>query len=211
MGILNSDIVIKLIGKTRSSVLSLLFSNPEKAYYLQQIIRVLGMGNGSIQRELKLLTELGLVNRSVSGKQVYFQANKESPIYTEIKGLIEKVDNKGNTNSDARLISNRLKGSCASRNIYIPKKKIAEFCKRNHIKKLSLFGSVLRHDFTPKSDVDVLVEFEPGHTPGWAIIDMENKLSEILGYKVDLLTPNGLSRYFREQVIREAEVQYDAT
>ncbi len=96
-------------------------------------------------------------------------------------------------------------------NIHLPRDKVAEFCKRNRIRKLSLFGSALRGDFRPDSDVDVLVEFEPGHVPGLAFFAMENELSEILGRKVDLNTPQFLSRYFREHVLAEAEVQYAAS
>jgi hypothetical protein len=92
--------------------------------------------------------------------------------------------------------------------IEIPKEKIAEFCRRRHIRKLSLFGSVLRKDFGPESDIDVLVEFEPGHVPGFAFFEMEEELTRILGRKVDLNTPNFLSRYFRTQVLQQAEVQY---
>lgn len=92
----------------------------------------------------------------------------------------------------------------------IPQEKIAEFCKRNYIRKLSLFGSVLREDFRPESDVDVLVEFEPGHVPGFIrLAGMELELSEILGgYKVDMNTPRCLSRYFRDDALATAEVQY---
>lgn len=92
--------------------------------------------------------------------------------------------------------------------IEIPKERIAEFCRRNHIRKLSLFGSVLRDDFGPDSDVDILVEFEPGQTPGFAFFGMEEELSQILSRRVDLNTPNFLSRYFRNQVLGQAEVQY---
>ena len=92
--------------------------------------------------------------------------------------------------------------------IDIPKEHIAAFCRRHHIRKLSLFGSVLRDDFGPESDVDVLVEFEPGHVPGFAFFEIEEELSRILGRKVDLNTPNFLSRYFRDQVLQQAEVQY---
>ena len=95
--------------------------------------------------------------------------------------------------------------------IEIPREKVADFCRRHHIRKLSLFGSVLRDDFGPESDVDVLVEFEPGHVPGFAFIDLETELSEILRRKVDLNTPNSLNRYFRNRVLREAEVQYAET
>ena len=92
--------------------------------------------------------------------------------------------------------------------IEFPTDQIADFCRRHHIRKLSLFGSVLRDDFGPQSDVDVLVEFEPGRVPGLSFFAIEDELSNILGYKVDLNTPKMLSRYFREEVQREARVQY---
>ncbi len=95
--------------------------------------------------------------------------------------------------------------------IPVDKKKIADFCRRHHIQKLAFFGSVLRTDFGPESDVDVLVEFEPGHVPGLAFFTMESELSEIRGRKVDLNTSQFLSRYFRNQVLAEAEVQYAAS
>jgi hypothetical protein len=94
--------------------------------------------------------------------------------------------------------------------ITIDQEKIAEFCRRHHIRRLALFGSVLREDFTPESDVDVLVEFEPGHVPGLAFFGMERELSELLGRKVDLNTEGWLSSYFRDEVLAEAEVQYGA-
>jgi predicted nucleotidyltransferase len=96
-------------------------------------------------------------------------------------------------------------------NIRLPRDKIAEFCKRNRIRKLSLFGSALRGELREDSDIDLLVEFEPGHVPGLAFFAMQNELSEILGRKVDLNTPQFLSRYFRQQVLAEAELQYAAS
>ena len=95
--------------------------------------------------------------------------------------------------------------------IPIDKDVIAEFCHRHGIRKLSLFGSVLREDFTPDSDVDVLVEFEPGSVPGLlTLAGMQNELSDMLGREVQLLTPGCLSPYFRDEVLREAEPQYVA-
>jgi uncharacterized protein len=87
---------------------------------------------------------------------------------------------------------------------------IAAFCQRHHLRRLAFFGSVLRDDFSPQSDVDVLVEFEPGHVPGFAFFDMQEELSGILGRSVDLHTPGSLSRYFRDRVVREAQDQYVA-
>ena len=95
-------------------------------------------------------------------------------------------------------------------NLEIPEEKIAGFCKRNHIRRLALFGSVLREDFGPDSDIDIIVEFEENFTPGlFRIFDMEDELSEIFGgRKIDLRTPADLSRYFRDDVIRKSELCY---
>lgn len=92
----------------------------------------------------------------------------------------------------------------------INRARLAEFCRRHHIRWLALFGSVLREDFGSDSDVNVLVEFDPEHIPGLAFFDMQDELSEILGRKVDLNTPQCLSKYYRDEVLAEAEVQYDA-
>ena len=88
--------------------------------------------------------------------------------------------------------------------------RISEFCRRHHIRRLALFGSVLRADFSPTSDVDVLVEFEPDHVPGLAFFTMQQELSTLIGRPVDLNTPGFLSRYFRESVLDEAEPLYVA-
>ena len=86
---------------------------------------------------------------------------------------------------------------------------IAEFCRRHHIRRLSLFGSILRDDFGPESDVDILVEFEHGHVPGLLrMVGIENELSELIGRKADMRTPAELSRHFRGKVIEEAREHY---
>jgi predicted nucleotidyltransferase len=92
--------------------------------------------------------------------------------------------------------------------IEIPEAEIAAICRRYSIRKLALFGSVLSPNFRPDSDVDVLVEFEPDHTPGLAFFDIQDQLTELLGRKVDLHTPAFLSKYFRRQVLETAQVHY---
>ncbi len=152
---------------------------------------------GPVQRELKQLTDAGIIRRTVRGRQVYYQANSESPVFPELKSLIMKV-----TPSPP--------ASKRKSKIPIPRQKLADFCKRHHIRRLALFGSVLQDNFRPDSDVDVLVEFEPGHTPGLLkLTTMESELSTIFkGRQIDLRTPQELSRYFRDSVVREAEVCY---
>ena len=94
--------------------------------------------------------------------------------------------------------------------VFLPKEEIAEFCRRNRIRRMSLFGSVLAESFKEDSDVGVLVEFEPGHVPGFlGLAGMEEELSGLLGgRKVDLRTPDDLGRYFRREVMAAAESIY---
>src|SRR5215470_10748229 len=94
--------------------------------------------------------------------------------------------------------------------IKLPSAALSAFCKRHGIRRLALFGSVLRDDFTPESDIDVLVEFEPDRIPGLAFFSMQDELSRILGRRVDLNTPASLSRYFRDEVLSEARDCYVA-
>lgn len=97
-----------------------------------------------------------------------------------------------------------------SARIPIDQKKIADFCRRYHIRRLAFFGSVLRDDFRPDSDVDILAEFEPDHTPGFiGLCQMEEEFSSILaGHRPDLVTPGFLNRRIRDRVLAEAQVQY---
>lgn len=94
--------------------------------------------------------------------------------------------------------------------IHLNKEAVADFCGRHHIRRLALFGSVLTEQFRPDSDIDVLVEFEPGKEPGLlGLARMERELSGILrGRKADIRTPEDLSQYFREEVSASAEVEY---
>lgn len=94
---------------------------------------------------------------------------------------------------------------------YIPKAELKNFCQRNHITKMCLFGSALRDELKPDSDIDILVEFDSKHMPGLMdIAGMEIELSQIIGRKVDLRTPAELSRYFRNEVLEKARVEYAA-
>ena len=100
-----------------------------------------------------------------------------------------------------------------STKVEIPRAQLAAFCRRNRIRRLALFGSVLRDDFGPDSDVDVLVEFDPGAVVGlFKLYDVEQELSKLLGgRRVEISTPRGLSKYFRDDVLSEAELQYEQT
>lgn len=99
----------------------------------------------------------------------------------------------------------------ASHNIHFSRDAIEDFCRRHGVKRLSLFGSVLRDDFRPDSDVDMLIEFHPGREPGMlGFGQMIIELSQIVGRPVDLRTPDDLSIYFRDEVLRTAELLHAA-
>ncbi len=85
---------------------------------------------------------------------------------------------------------------------------LREICNKYYIKKLSLFGSSIQGTQTPQSDVDILVEFYPDHTPGFSFVQLQDELSSLLHCEVDLQTPDSLSRYFKKAVLKEAHVLY---
>ena len=102
-------------------------------------------------------------------------------------------------------------GGSVSPQIPIDRDAVTAFCRRHHIKRLALFGSVLRDDFRPDSDVDVLVEFQPGHVPGLDFVTIERELSGLLqGRRVDMVTPKFLNPRIRDQVLTGAEPLYVA-
>lgn len=92
----------------------------------------------------------------------------------------------------------------------IEQSRLDDFCRSHHIRRLALFGSALRNDFGPESDIDVLVEFEPNRAPGFDFFLLEDELSDMFGRRVDLNTPAFLSKYFRDEVLHDAQVLYDA-
>jgi uncharacterized protein len=92
----------------------------------------------------------------------------------------------------------------------VPPQVVEDFCRRHRIRKLAVFGSALRDDFGPDSDLDILVQFHQGAVPGLAFFTIQDELSQLFGRKVDLNTPNCLGREFRDRVINEAEVLYAA-
>ena len=198
----NGLLPVLLGSKLRAKVLGWLFTHPADSYFGRQLTALLNEDSTNLSRELARLEQMGILTLTVSGKQKYYQANQKSPIYNELHSLMLKIG-KGASRQD------QSKTDLISRRFNISKRQLEVFCHRHHIKKLSLFGSVLREDFRPESDIDILVEFETGHVPGFGIIKMEKELAQLLGRKVDVRTPADLSRYFRDEVVREARVEYE--
>lgn len=199
------DISATLFGKTRRAVLTLLLSRPEESFYLREIARLTETGLGGLQRELKSLVQAGIIIRRKEGNQTYYQADKSSPVFSALKNILLPTNETSYQPEIVRVTQHEL-----SQRFNIFQDWLAEFCRRFYIRRLSLYGSVLRTDFRPDSDIDILVEFKPGHTPGlFKISDMEFELSAQLNHRlVDIRTPQDLSRRFRQQVVREARAQY---
>ena len=189
--------------KLRAKVLGWLFSHPDERYFVRQLTSLVKEDSTNVSRELARLEKTGILVSTTEGRYKYYQVDRKSPLFDELKNLAQKMSGEG--------MSSPAKDSPSLSRVKAPEK-LAEFCRTHHIRKLALFGSVLRDDFRPNSDIDVLVEFQPGKTPGLLkLADMEAELSGLFdGRKVDLRTPEGLSRYFRDRVLKEAEVHYAA-
>jgi predicted nucleotidyltransferase len=201
------DPAATLFGKARREILGLLFGRPGEAFYLRQIVRATGLGLGPAQRELKKLTEASLILRAEKGRQVFFRANPATPVFAELKDLLARLKEIPAPAKEPDRVA-----SLIARHFGATGRGLAGFCRKHKIKRLSFFGSVLRKDFKRDSDIDVLVEFETGKTPGFLrLADIEAELSGLLGgEKIEMRTPQDLSPHFRDRIIHEARVQYAA-
>ena len=191
-----------LFNNTRRKLLVLLYGHPGESFYVNELILRLGGGSGTTQRELKGMLAAGIVTREKRGNIVFYRANEKCPIFDDLKSLAGKMKTSPSTDGDSSAAKE------TDTRFPLPPEQIDTFCLKHHIKRLSLFGSVLRDDFSPDSDIDVLVEFEAGYVPGFNIINMQDELSGLLGRQVDLRTAGDLSRYFRDNVVKEARVKY---
>jgi predicted nucleotidyltransferase/predicted transcriptional regulator with HTH domain len=187
--------------KLRAKVLVYLFTHTDDRFYVRQLTALIVEDSTNVSRELARLENIGILVSTVEGKQKYYQVNRKSPVFKQIKGLMTQMNalEPPAPKSSPDRLNQRLR---------VDKRKLAAFCRQNHIRTLSLFGSVLRDDFKPESDIDVLVEFQPGQSPGFLQLgSMEEELSQLTGgRKVDLRTPQDLSKQFRDRVLKEAVV-----
>ena len=185
--------------RLRAEVLGWLFTHSDERYYVRQLTALLGEDSTNVSRELARLEKTSILVSTAEGKQKYYQANRKSLVFEELKNLMTRLADELTDSTDK-----------ISQRIAMPKLQLKAFCHRHNILRLSLFGSVLRNDFKPDSDIDVLVEFQAGKTPGFLkLAGIEEELAALLGArKVDLRTPQDLSRHFRDRVLKEAKVLY---
>ncbi len=211
-----------LLGGTRSAVLRALFLHPEAALHVRELARITGASPGSLHRDLRALATLGLLLREEVGRQVHYRANPACPVFDALAALLRKTAAAlpGTRDRAASGDGRVLHGSPAAYpvlaqrpKLHIPRGRLATLCRKYRVRKLSLFGSAARNEMTPMSDVDLLVEFDPGS--GTSLFDipaMQDELSELFaGRKVDVATPEILDNPFRRQaILRELTTLYAA-
>jgi hypothetical protein len=162
----NGDLLSGLFGsKLRAGVLGWLYTHSDERYFVRQLAGLLKEDSTNVSRELARLEKMCLLVAAMSGKQKLYQANKDHPVFAELQGMAMK-------NNEMRQKSPESPDRQIDTRFTIESKQLDSFCHRNHINKLSLYGSVLRDDFSPESDIDILVEFETGHVPGFAIVGL---------------------------------------
>jgi predicted nucleotidyltransferase len=209
MGKTHEAIAEALFSRTQQQVLGLLFSQPERRFTLSEIVRAAQKGTGAVYRELARLAGAGLVTvLPVGGKKLY-QANGASPVFDELVGLMAKLSGA----APAPALRSPSAGYEARRPRDVPRAKLAALCRKYHVRRLGLFGSAARGAPGPQSDVDLLIEFEPGKAPSlWAEPEMREAFGALFGgRRVDLVPPQVMENpYRRKSILRDLRVLYEA-
>jgi len=204
MGMIMEALPEALFSKTQRGVLGLLFGNPDRSFYANEIMRHVRAGIGAVQRELERLVSAGLLTVSRVGNQKHYQANRQSPIFDEMAAIVSKT-----MDAAAGIQGLAARESRASYTVgrkapafHVPKGRLATICRRHRVKRLGVFGSAARGDATESSDVDLLVEFEKdAETSLFDMVRLQEELSRLLGRKVDLATPAILENPYRRQAV----------
>lgn len=208
-----------LFSKTQRGVIGLLFGNPQRSFYANEIVRYAEAGIGTVQRELERLTAAGLLTVSRIGNQKHYQANRAAPIFDELEAIVVKTMPPQSRRSAAERTPQALHGTRAQYDVGrnkatydVPKRSLAAFCRRHHIKRLGIFGSAARGEAGNASDVDLLVEFEPDASPSlFDMVRMQDELSRLFGRKVDLATSTVLENpYRRRSILKDLRELYAA-
>lgn len=195
-----------LLSGYRHQVLALLFLQPEGSFHVREIARRTGVPAGSLHRELRRLAEAGLLIHESVGNRVRYRANQSCPIFPELAGIFRKTAQAYHAQTKNELDERLVAG------LAVPES-LGEFCRGHAIKRLRLFGSAARGDAGPESDIDLLVEFEPGRAPSLIeMVRLKDALSEMLGgRRVDLATPSMLNNpYRRREILKDLKELYAA-
>ena len=222
MGTNHDDPGEALFTKTQRRVLGLLFGAPERSFYANEVVRSAGVGIGAALRELDRLVASNLVLTARIGNQKHFQANRDAPVFEELRGIARKI-----------LAGTNLSGAHTAGSLSIPvahspaasyevtprssvtvhRASLARLCRKYGVRKLSLFGSAARKTMNSKSDVDLLVEFAPeGRASLFDFPAMQRDFSELFGHRrVDLVPPEVLKNpYRRKTILPDLQTLYEA-
>jgi hypothetical protein len=210
MGKKSEAIAEALFSRTQQQVLGLLFSQPERRFTLGEIVRAANKGTGAVYRELARLAGAGLVTVLPVGGRKLYEANRASLVFDELVGLMAKLSG----TAPAPVLRSPSAGYEAGRRPRtVPRAKLAALCRKYHVRRLGLFGSEARGAAGPESDVDLLIEFEPGKAPSlWAEPEMREAFGALFGgRRVDLVPPQVLENpYRRKSILRDLRVLYEA-
>jgi predicted nucleotidyltransferase len=209
MGTKKTSLPETLFSKTQRGVIGLLFGNPQRSFYANEIVRFAKAGIGTVQRELARLTAAGLLTVSRIGNQKHYQANREAPIFEELEAIVAKTITPLLRQPIAARVPSALHETRArydtggKRPLHaVPQRRLAAFCRRHQIKRLGIFGSAARGEANGASDVDLLVEFKHGIPASlFDIVRMQEELSRLFERKVDLATASVLENPYRRRAI----------
>ena len=222
MGTIDRDPAAALFTKTQRRILGLLFGKPEGSYYANEIVRSAGVGIGAALRELDRLVQSGLVVVARIGNQKHFQANRNSPVFEELRGIARKIlpdvgSHRPHRSGHLPVPAARSPSSAyevtPDSQLQVSKASLARLCRKYGVRKLSLFGSAGRRTMNSTSDVDLLVEFAPeSRTSLFDFPSMQRDFSEAFGNRrVDLVPPEVLKNpYRRKTILPDLRVLYEA-
>jgi predicted nucleotidyltransferase len=217
-----------LFGAYRRQILKLLLRRPEEYFHVREIERLTGVPAGSLHRELKPLVESGVLLRQPLGNLVRYRANQNCKIFPALTAIfsdVETAESYPHISAGGLRVAEPAPASYAvARNtsagalralqrLKVSRRAVGDFCRRHHLKKLSFFGSITREDFRPDSDVDVMLEFEPGHKADLlALSGLRDELSALFdGRSVDVITNAPIPNPFvRETIMRDLQTVYAA-
>ncbi len=200
----HSSIADALLSKTRQRVLGLLYGQPDKHFYANEIVRCANMGRGTVRRELDRLLSAGLLTVTKVGNQLHYQANKHNPVYRQLRALVEAIAISAETEHSGENVTPDKDKLLITKSLMIPRADLENLAQRYHIKRLVLFGSAARGQLQPDSDIDLLVEFEENNPPSLGgMVKLKDDFSALFGgRKVDVATPSILNNPYRQQAIK---------
>jgi predicted nucleotidyltransferase len=214
MGTIDSGLSETLFSKTQRGVLGLLFGNPQRSYYANEIVRHARAGIGAVQRELERLAAAGLLTVTRIGNQKHYQANRRSPIFEELEAIVLKTMTPGPETRGLVARESRAPYAVGKKAppLNLPRRSLERLCRRHGVRRLGIFGSAARGDMTGSSDVDLLVEFDDESRKSlFDMVRLQEELSRLFGRKVDLATPAILENpYRRHAVLKDLREIYAA-